>query len=116
MELKLADNLSYYTKPDGSVRPAMPDLDPSFSWTEIQDFVNEPLELLLSGEKSYAFVQNGEGEAKGLEENELATSLYAAETGRQRILRGNVFVIHPSHLDPGVRTLLSRQAASESKP
>jgi hypothetical protein len=115
MELKLGDNLSYYTKPGGAVRPTMPDQDPSFSWSEIKDFVGEPVELLSSETESYAFVQNGEGGLKGLEENELAISLYAAQTGKNEILRGNVFVIHPRHLDHTVRILLSRQTESPSK-
>jgi len=108
MQLKLADNLSYYTKPGGFARPAMPDQDPSFSWSEIKDFVGEAPELLASTPNGYAFVRNGIDRLQDLEENELATSLYAAEIGVNEILRGNVFVIHPRHLDEAVRATLSR--------
>ena len=45
MRLDPAENLSYYTKPGGFARPAMPDQDPSFSWSEIKDFVGELPEL-----------------------------------------------------------------------
>jgi hypothetical protein len=116
MRLELADNLSYYTKPGGFARPAMPDQDPSFSWSEIKDFVGELPELLPVSPGGYAFVQNSEESAlRNLEENELATSLYAAESGEKKILRGNVFVIHPRHLDETMRATLSRQNQSHSE-
>jgi|SRR5947208_180301 hypothetical protein len=116
MRLDPADNLSYYTKPGGFARPAMPDQDPSFSWSEIKDFVGELPELLPISPRGYAFVHNAQEAAlQDQEENELATSLYAAESGDKQVLRGNVFVIHPRHLDQTMRATLSRQRQSESK-
>jgi hypothetical protein len=117
MRLELADNLSYYTKPGGFARPAMPDQESSFSWSEIKDFVGELPQLLPISPQGYAFVQNGQESAfEYVEENELATSLYAAESGEKQVLRGNVFVIHPRHLDETMRATLARTRKSNSSP
>ena len=111
MDLKVADNLSYFTKPGGVVTPVMPDSDPTFNLSEIRAFVGEQARLACVTREGYVVVHDPSHARLETEINEFATSLYAAQTGSSQTLHGNVFLIHPNHVDREIREALSQPAS-----
>jgi hypothetical protein len=98
MERNLADKLSYFIKPDGTVLPVMPDQDPTFNTRELHDFIGEKIELVCYTRDGYALFRNSEGRSEGLSVNETATSLCREEKGPEEIVAGNALLAHPEHI------------------
>ncbi len=100
MELRnISDHLSYYIKPEGTVAAVMPDAEETFSLKFIQDFVGAHVEVACFTPEGYALVRNAEAESEGLSANEVASSILAEATGRNDVIRGRAFLIHPNHFD-----------------
>lgn len=95
----ITDHLSYYIKPEGNVTPVMPDQEATFPLKFIQDFVGPRLEIACFTSEGYALIRNPEGTLQGLPVNSMATSLLSQATGKDDVIRGRAFLIHPEHFD-----------------
>ncbi|HEY1272277.1 MAG TPA: hypothetical protein VGF08_09850 [Terriglobales bacterium] len=98
MERNPDDKLSYFLKPDGTVRPVMPDQDPTFNTRELHAFVGEQIDLACRMPDGYLLFYNKDGIAGGLSVNEEATALCEEVKGKGNVIAGNALLAHPEHV------------------
>lgn len=98
MDRNLDDKLSYFMKPDGTVRAVMPDQDPTFNSHQLHGFVGEQIELVCHTTDGYALFCNKEGERLGLDVNQAATEVCEAVLGPGHVIVGNALLAHPEHI------------------
>ncbi len=98
MKRNREDKLSYFMKPDGTIRAVMPDQDSTFNTRELHAFIGEHIELACHTSDGYALFCNKEGNLKGLSVNDAATELCEAVKGPGHVIAGNALLAHPEHV------------------
>lgn len=98
MKRDLNEKLSYFMKPDGTIRAVMPDQDSTFNARELHAFIGEQIELACRTSDGYALFCNREGKLQGLSVNEAATQLCESVKGPGHVIVGNALLAHPDHV------------------
>jgi hypothetical protein len=98
MKRNLSDKVSYFMKPDGTIRQVMPDQDPTFSPQQLHGFIGEQIEMACRTREGYVLLCTKEGSRQGLEMNQAATEVCEEVLGPGHVILGNALLAHPEHV------------------